>query len=101
MDNFLVEKAVNGNKTVRLSFEEFILKYSTLLKKNFVRPFSLREAVVAIGIAYLLINIAANTGWGVTTGFGYWFGKFLILLGVDVETVAQYSTRSVGFLWNR
>ncbi|OQX30143.1 MAG: hypothetical protein B0D92_00030 [Spirochaeta sp. LUC14_002_19_P3] len=95
----LVEKSVNGKNTVRLSFEEPIdnSKYPTLLEKIFVRPFSLREAVVAIGLAYLLINITAKTGWGVTTGFGYWFGKFLVLLGVDVEAVSQYSTRSVDF----
>jgi len=38
-----------------------------------------------------------KAGWGVSTPFGFWFGKFLGLFGVSAESLASFSGKSPDF----
>lgn len=57
----------------------------------FAKPWTLNQG--GIGLAVMIIVLLGITGksWGVTSTFGVWFGKFLMLFGLSAEEVAEFA----------
>ena len=64
-------------------------------KTLFVRPWTLQTGAFAMAALYLILMSVTKSGWGITTSFGYWFGKLLILLGATPDGLAAFSGRDV------
>lgn len=55
------------------------------------RIWSMTTAIAVIAALVGLMMYTTNAGWGASTPFGYWFGKALMLVGVDAETLSQFT----------
>lgn len=57
----------------------------------FAKPWTLNQG--GIGLAVMIIVLLGITGksWSVTSTFGIWFGKFLMLFGLSAEQVADFA----------
>lgn len=91
-----------GSETEQDRVEEFDTKrYKFFSAENyahiFSKPWTLATGAFAFAVLFALLMGFAKTGWGVTTAFGLWFGKFLQLFGVSAEAMANFTGRSVKF----
>lgn len=59
-------------------------------EKIFVRSWSLKKASVVLAIAFALLMGVTKSGWGVSSPFGIWFGKFLMLFGVSADSIGEF-----------
>ncbi len=62
----------------------------TFFEKLFVRPFTLLETTIILSIL-LGILMVVNKPWGVTTTFGFWFAKILMLFGATPEALGNFA----------
>lgn len=60
----------------------------------FVKPWTLKQGSIAITIIFVLLMGVTKAGWGASTPYGIWFGKFLMLLGVPVESIVSFTKMS-------
>ena len=91
-----------GSEVEQDTIEEFDTKnYKFFSAENyahiFSKPWTLATGAFAFAVLFALLMGFAKTGWGVTTAFGLWFGKFLHLFGVSTETMANFTGRSAEF----
>ncbi|MFC2280290.1 MAG: YeeE/YedE family protein [Treponema socranskii subsp. buccale] len=63
----------------------------------FAKPWTLTTGAFAFSILFTLLMGVTKAGWGVSTPFGFWFGKFLGLFGVSAESLASFSGKSPDF----
>ena len=59
-------------------------------EKIFVRSWSLKKAAIVLALAFALLMGVTKAGWGVSTPFGIWFGKFLMLFGVSADSIGEF-----------
>jgi uncharacterized protein len=57
----------------------------------FVKPWTLAQGAVAVSIFFILLIGVTKKGWGVSTTYGIWFGKILMIFGVPVDSVAAFA----------
>jgi uncharacterized protein len=57
----------------------------------FVKPWTLAQGAVAVSIFFILLISVTKKGWGVSTTYGIWFGKILMILGVPADAVAAFA----------
>ncbi len=69
-------------------------QYITFSERFFSKPFTLTQAAIGLSAVNLYLILVSSKGWGVSSTFGYWFGKLLITLGVDPVTVADFTSKS-------
>jgi len=74
------------NKTKLFSYESL-----------FIKPWSMKFSAVVVGLLFVTLLEVSHKGWSATSPFGAWFAKILILVGVDVESISEYTTRSISF----
>ena len=91
-----------GSETEQDRVEEFDTKRHKFFSAEnyahiFSKPWTLTTGAFAFAVLFALLMGFAKTGWGVTTAFGLWFGKFLQLFGVSAEAMANFTGRSVKF----
>lgn len=60
----------------------------------FVKPWTLKQGAVVITILFVLLMGVTGSGWGASTPYGIWFGKFLMLFGVSVESIVSFTKMS-------
>ncbi|MCE9680602.1 YeeE/YedE family protein [Shewanella sp. AS1] len=59
----------------------------------FAEMWTLRQGAFVIAIIFAIMMATTGAGWGASTPFGIWFGKFLMLFGVSSQTLAEFSHR--------
>lgn len=59
----------------------------------FVNPWSLMTAAVVITGIFVILMGVTKAGWGASTPYGFWFGKFLMLFGVSPEALAEFTLK--------
>ncbi len=62
-----------------------------LFNKIFVDPWSLTTGAFLLTILFGTMFIVTKTGWGASTPYGHWFGKFLTLVGVSGESLEAFT----------
>ncbi|MDN6292739.1 MAG: YeeE/YedE family protein [Tetragenococcus halophilus] len=77
--------------------ENFELLSETTYDRFFVKAWNLKTAMVVIAILFALLMGVTGSGWGASTPYGMWFGKFLMLFGVSAESLANFTTKPVEF----
>lgn len=60
-------------------------------QKVFVKPWSMKKASFVIVVVFVLLMGVTQAGWGASTPYGFWFGRFLMLFGVSAESIAQFT----------
>ncbi|KFZ37991.1 membrane protein [Shewanella mangrovi] len=61
----------------------------------FIARWSPITGIAVIVLMFMLLMGVTGSGWGASTPFGLWFGRLLILCGVDAADVAAFSHKSV------
>lgn len=75
-------------------FEPFKLFSEKTYKKVFVKPWKMETgAAVITGIFTILMGVT-KAGWGASTPYGIWFGKFLMIFGVSPEKLGEFTNKS-------
>ncbi len=65
-------------------------------ERLFVNPWSRKMAAMAISFTFILLVAFSTSGWGASTPYGMWVGKFLTIIpGVTAESLAEYTGQSV------
>ncbi len=70
-------------------------KIQTIYNDLFVKPWSLERASLMFILVTALLVGGAKTVWGVTSSFGIWFGKILMLFGATPEGLSEFTKRKV------
>ncbi len=60
----------------------------------FAKPWTLVQGAVVISILFTLLMGVTKAGWGASTPYGLWFGKFLMLFGVSADSLAAFTKMS-------
>ena len=65
--------------------------YPSLYDRVFIKPWTLKQGAIGLAIVFTLLMAGANTGWGVTTALGNFFGRILYLFGVSDQALIEYT----------
>lgn len=71
--------------------KQFKLFSSDTYHRLFVKPWTLGFAAIILAILFTLLMGVTKAGWGASTPYGLWFGKFLMIFGVTPESLASFS----------
>ena len=72
-------------------------KKEALLDLLFIRPWKMRVSIVIITFLFGSLLFLYDKGWSASSAFGLWFGKLLMLFGVEAQTLADFSHKSVEY----
>ncbi|WAW14893.1 YeeE/YedE family protein [Peptostreptococcus equinus] len=82
----LVENNIGEFDTVKHSiFSE------EMYKRIFVRSWTLKTAAIIIAVIFTILMGVTKAGWGASTPYGLWFGKFLMLFGVSSKSLSNFT----------
>ena len=70
---------------------------TSLVERLLVKPWKMRVSVIIIALLFGALLLMYEKGWSASSAFGLWFGKVLMLFGVDASTLASFTTRSAEF----
>lgn len=68
----------------------------TTYERFFVRAWSLKTAAMIIAVVFVILMGVTKAGWGASTPYGFWFGRFLMLFGVPVKTITDFTLGAPG-----
>jgi hypothetical protein len=60
-------------------------------EKLFLKPWTLKQGAVGLTIGFILLMGITKAGWGASTPYGIWFGKFINLFGVSTSSLAGFT----------
>lgn len=63
----------------------------TTYSRVFAKPWTLAQGAVVLSILFALLMGVTKGGWGASTPYGFWFGKFLMIFGVSPEAIASFT----------
>lgn len=63
----------------------------TTYNRVFAKPWTLAQGAVVLSILFALLMGVTKGGWGASTPYGFWFGKFLMIFGVSPEAIASFT----------
>jgi uncharacterized membrane protein YedE/YeeE len=89
-----VESEINQYKKVEKNSEiekEFKLFSEDTYNKLFVKPWTMEVGASVIAILFTLLMGVTKAGWGASTPYGWWFGRFLMNFGVSAESLAEFT----------
>jgi hypothetical protein len=93
-----------GAMVLTIFFAYLVVKFAQSYEKKFnntneIAPLPLNMRISAIAIAILFFILIYNThkGWSATTAFGLWFANLLMLVGVEVNTLVDFTHKSEEF----
>ncbi|HHO55177.1 MAG TPA: YeeE/YedE family protein [Trueperaceae bacterium] len=75
--------------------ENFSLFSERTYYQWFVKPWSMSTGAFVIMAMFLMLLSVTHKGWGITTSFGYWFGKIILLFGSSPEALADFTGKKV------
>lgn len=87
------EKAYN--KENNISVQKEIKKESTIFEKMFINPWKMRVSIIVISLLFASLLLIYGNAWSASSAFGLWFAKLLMLFGVEAQTLADFTTKSV------
>lgn len=70
--------------------KDYELLSEATYNRMFVKPWTLVQGAVGITLLFALLMGVTGSGWGASTPYGLWFGKFLMLFGVSADSLASY-----------
>lgn len=62
----------------------------------FVKPWTLKQGAVVLSILFALLMGVTKAGWGASTPYGIWFGKFLMFVGVSPQSLSAFTKLPAG-----
>lgn len=71
--------------------DTYSLQSDTLYERFFAKPWTMTQGAVVITILFTLLMGVTKSGWGASTPYGIWFGKFLMLFGVSPDSLAAFA----------
>ncbi|WP_311877986.1 YeeE/YedE thiosulfate transporter family protein [Vagococcus lutrae] len=83
-----------------------MLKTSMLLIKTLTINYSLhlghslKQGAVILTLIFTVMMGVTKAGWGASTPYGMWFGKFLMLFGVSADSLAEFTKMAPEFYSN-
>lgn len=80
-----------------LDTENYELVSETTYNRLFVNAWTLKSAMVVIAILFALLIGVTGSGWGASTPYGMWFGKFLMLFGISADSLANFTLQAPEF----
>ncbi len=86
-----ISVAKRFEKTTAKTQEEEI----SLFEKVFIKPWKMYVSVVAISATFAFLFYYSGKGWSASSAFGIWFGKFLMLFGIEAQTLSEYTSRDI------
>ncbi len=86
----LIAKGKSGKVDIEEIQDTLHAKDYTFFEKVFVKPFTLLETTLVLS-GVLGILMLVNKPWGVTTTFGFWFAKILMLFGASAESLGDFA----------
>ena len=54
---------------------------------------SMNSAILVIALIFGVMMATTSAGWGASSPFGFWFGKALLAVGVDINTITSFTDR--------
>lgn len=81
---------IQDNKEV-LDTKNYKLLSKETYNRLFVKPWTLVQGAVVISILFTLLMGVTKGGWGASTPYGIWFGKFLMIFGVSPESLQSFT----------
>lgn len=63
----------------------------TLSEKLLLKPWTLKTGAVGLTICFVLLMGITKGGWGASTPYGVWFGKFINIFGVSTQSLASFT----------
>jgi len=84
-----MEKIQDQNEV--LETKNYKLLSEATYNRLFVKPWTLVQGAVVISILFALLMGITKGGWGASTPYGIWFGKFLMVFGVSPESLASFT----------
>lgn len=78
----------------KLDVKNFKLFSADTYNHIFVKPWTLKEGAIVITLIYALLMGITRAGWGASTPYGIWMGKFLMLFGISAESLANFTKMS-------
>lgn len=100
--SFLYEKRKKDRKEYRIVESE---KYQDLTEidnisenkseaiydRLFRSPWSLKQGAIGMAVAFVLLMGVTKGGWGASTPYGVWFGKFINMFGIPASNLAAFT----------
>ncbi|MGM0603663.1 MAG: YeeE/YedE family protein [Bacillota bacterium] len=62
----------------------------------FEKPWTLKQGGIVLALIFTLMMGITGAGWGASTPYGIWFGKFLMIFGISAESLAEFTHMSAG-----
>lgn len=87
------EKRLNNGS---MAPEEVVVddKELTTAERLFTKKWSMTTTALVIAGLFVILTLVSG-GWGASTLHGYWFGRVLTWFGVEGQTLADYTGKSV------
>lgn len=84
-----MEKIQDMNET--FDSKDFRFLSAATYNQIFVKPWTLKQGAIVISILFTLLMGVTKAGWGASTPYGVWFGKFLMAFGVSADSIASFT----------
>lgn len=82
------------DKQVEFDNKEYGFFSSENYNRFFVKPWTLKEGSMILIVIFVLLMGVTKAGWGASTPYGIWFGKFLMIFGVSADSLASFTKMS-------
>jgi len=67
----------------------------TLFEKIFVYSWKMYVSVLVISATFAFLFYISHKGWSASSALGIWFGKLLMLFGVEAQSIAEFTSRDI------
>ncbi|WP_392486537.1 YeeE/YedE family protein [Haloimpatiens sp. FM7315] len=84
MEKIQVENKSLDSKNYKLFSED-------MYNRIFDKPWTLTQGAIVISILFTLLMGVTAAGWGASTPYGLWFGKFLMIFGITPDSLAAFT----------
>ncbi|MBC7006370.1 YeeE/YedE family protein [Photobacterium sp. BZF1] len=54
---------------------------------------SMNSAILVIALIFGVMMATTSAGWGASSPFGFWFGKALLAVGIDLDAITSFTGR--------
>lgn len=89
------EYVLNKKENKENLHKEVENKDISLFDKVISKPWTLMQGAVALSVIFGFMMAATKSGWGASTPYGIWFGKFLSLFGISNESIANFAKMNI------
>ena len=79
------------DKNYEVDSKNYKLFSKETYNRLFVRPWTLAQGAIVISILFTLLMGVTKAGWGGSTPYGFWFGKFLMIFGISPDALASFA----------